>query len=206
MFVWLHASKAAEAKLDVCGIELASTQMTSSNALRMCAERGDVRALAWLGLVYLSAPERAGAASLHSERDRAEGLLLVEIAARRGDAIAQNELGLMHMQGSHVAVDYDRAFDLFSAADQQNDMQAAYNLARMHFAGIGRDQSTDRAVAYLSRSVSRGNIAALCTLAQIYEQDGRPLSANAMRSAARVWLSAYRVDCGATGMIAAEFA
>jgi TPR repeat protein len=155
---------------------------------------GAPRAQAYLGMIYWSTsddrtldPESNGLEPhLSREQLRAIGRRLIESAATNGSYEARNELGLAHLTGSFgVPKDFARSLNLFTAADAQGDPIAAYNLARMHYAGYGVERSAPRAIQLLWRSAARGYQPALCTLALLRDRAGAGVTARAFRIAAR---------------------
>jgi TPR repeat protein len=179
---------------DPCGIERLKDDWIATPALHACADRGDARAQAYLGMIYWTEsdsryPDREGNGvdpNLTNDQLRAEGRRLMEIAVLAGSREAQNELGLAHLEGRYgVPKDAHRALALLTAADGQDDSLASYNLARMHYAGMGVTKSELQAQAFLWRSASLGYQPALCTLALLREKEGADATARAFRLAAR---------------------
>ena len=68
-------------------------------------------------------------------------------AAEQGDAVAQNNLGLMHIRGLGVLRDYNKAFGWFEKAAWQGSGEAQQHLALMYHKGLGTGQ--DRTAAYI---------------------------------------------------------
>ena len=56
-------------------------------------------------------------------------------AANKGDAEAQNMLGLMYINGRGVPQDYNQAASWFRKAADQGDAKAQYNLGLMYYYG-----------------------------------------------------------------------
>jgi TPR repeat protein len=161
-----------------CDIEDAMLDMVATPVLRACAERGQPRAQAYLGMVYWGAtpaygPDLGIELDLSAEQLNAEGRRWLESAANLGSAEAQNELGFAHLSGEYgLPTDFDRAFALLVSADASGDRYATYNLARMHFVGQGTPRSRERAMRLLWRSALRGHPPATCVLAFLHEQSG----------------------------------
>src|ERR1700722_1545382 len=64
-------------------------------------------------------------------------ILDLQRKAESGSGVAQCALGIAYLDGIDVAVDYDKAFRLLSAAAAQGRSRAVVSLARMHAKGLG---------------------------------------------------------------------
>lgn len=187
---------------DVCGLERAVIEERSNRALEACAERGDADAMTRLGFLYWTAaaaerceytfsltrggPGREACrlddpaefgfpSSMTLEALRAEGRRWVEAAAERGNAEAQNEIGLAHLVGDFgVSVDYAAARRWLEASVANGDSIAPYNLSRIYFGGLGVVTSTARGEELLRMSATGGYLAARCALAAWLAQDTNP--------------------------------
>ena len=119
------------------------------------------------------------------------------VAAERGNAEAQSNLGAMyyfgysyiydimleykHNQGSlpntveelvgKLAIlkpDYTKAAELFHKAAKQGNIDAQGSLGYMYCEGLGVKQDYNRALKLLTQSAARGNIESQCTLGTMY--------------------------------------
>lgn len=166
-----------------CGIDQAMALRQSNAELERCAANGDSAAQAQLGMLYWGAsiardctgrtcvtgdPESFGLdKALTIEELQLEGRRLLEAAAAGGIAEAQNELGLAYLQGDFgISSDPAMARTYLTAASENGDAYAAYNLARIYFAGYGVPVSLERAETYLRLAASRGYQDAQCSLAR----------------------------------------
>jgi len=170
------------ASADPCGVERAMNEMFSNARLEACAASGDATAQANLGFLYWSAslatycradvcqlddPAKFGLnASLTLTQLQNEGFRLMTAAAAAGNAEAQNELGLAYLNGDFgVAADFEAARRWLIAATDNGDPIAPYNLARIHFGGLGVERSTALGEEFLRLSATREYLAARCSLA-----------------------------------------
>lgn len=187
---------------DQCGIERANEERASNVDLQRCAAEGEPRAQAALGFLYWVAAKatycRAGVCSLDDparrgldsnltlEELRAEGLRLIEAAARGGSVEAQNELGAAYLSGDFaVPVDFGVARTWLQAATEGGDAIAPYNLARIYFAGLGVEQSLTRAEGFLRLAAERSYGPAQCSLIywlSQYSDRRRQQEADALRA------------------------
>lgn len=90
-------------------------------------------------------------------------------SARAGDAESQNLLALLYVEGQGVERDMSEAIRLYTAAAEQNHIDAQYALAVIAFDGIGgvpRDLQT--AVAWLQIAAKRGHVLAQFDLGNAY--------------------------------------
>jgi TPR repeat protein len=89
-------------------------------------------------------------------------------AAGRGDAAAQNELGLLLAEGRGVKQDFAAARALFEASTAQGDRVGQYRLALIYDRGDGVPQDFRRAVDLYRLSVAQGYAPAQNNLANMY--------------------------------------
>lgn len=83
------------------------------------------------------------------------------------DAI--NAMGYLYRRGYGVENDFDKAFELFSQAADEYELDSAYyNLATMYMDGEGRDPDIDKGMMLLERSIELGDSKAAQFLGMIY--------------------------------------
>ena len=100
-------------------------------------------ALLLIGGMAAAGPLEDGIAA-HGARDYARAFALLRPLAERGDAQAQNLVGLMHANGQGVARDDGRAVYWFRQAARQNHIKAGRNLAYMLANGRGQAGADDK--------------------------------------------------------------
>lgn len=186
----------AQVESDECGVGRSQTEHQSNAELEACAEGGNPRAQAYLGMLYLGAasseyfnPTSRGLDPNFTRSELlTEGRRLIESAAQSGNAEAQNELGHAYLEGEYgFEVRTDLALVWLRAATDNGDSIAPYNLARLLFAGRGIAQSLTDGEAYLRLSASRGYKAGRCSLARWldqYSDHAHQAEARALRDAA----------------------
>jgi len=154
-----------------------------TDTLQVCADAGVRDSEALVGMLYWSAASydecgqgvrrctnpglslRGLDPKLTTEHLLARGRQLIESAASKGNAIAQNELGLAFLDAdSGVAYDPVAARRWLMLAVDGGEVIAAYNLARIHFGGYGVPKSQAEGERLLRHSAERGYEPARCSL------------------------------------------
>lgn len=133
------------------------------------------------------------------KRDPEKGVELFTIAAERGDAVAQFDLGLAYDDGVGVEeIDWDKAAYWYDRAAKGGNTSAMFNLALLLGKGLidleskeKRDREQDKRLAayWLRKVAKRGDINAISLLGVCYfDGDGvrrnRPLGFKMMQQAA----------------------
>ena len=82
---------------------------------------------------------------------------LYEMAAKRGNASAQYNLGQFYQQGIHgVAQSSKRAFEYFTLAAKQGYADAQFNLGVLYYIGEGIEQSNSKAREWVTKAAAQG--------------------------------------------------
>ena len=68
--------------------------------------------------------------------------------AESGSVVAQSVLGICYLYGREVHVDYEKAFQLLSAASEKGASRAVVNLARMYAEGLGIAKDMPKAIRF----------------------------------------------------------
>jgi len=87
-----------------------------------------------------------------------------------GDAMAQNTLGKMYMQGQGLPRDYNKALLLFRKAAKKNLPNAQNNLGVMYAGGYGVTQDFKQAVSWFEKAANQNYALAMNNLADLYEK------------------------------------
>jgi TPR repeat protein len=112
---------------------------------------------------------------------QAEGLRWLERAGAAGSPQAQRELGRRLLASSNRSPDDERrAARLLQQAAESNDVQAAYELARLYRDGVGVERSTEQYVSWLRRAASNV-VPAMSLLGESY-RDGDGVQQNYVES------------------------
>ena len=88
--------------------------------------------------------------------------------AERGNAKAQNNLGLMHYKGDGVLQDYNEAAKWYRLAAEQGNAKAQCVLGVMYYKGDGVPQDYKEAVKWLRLAAEQGNAKAQYNLGRMY--------------------------------------
>ena len=98
------------------------------------------------------------------------GMVLAPLTecANKGDAIAQNNLGLMYLQGQGVAKDDKTAFEWLSKAAKQNQSDAQNALGVIYEKGYGVPVDTTKAFEWYSKAAEQGDSTAQFKLGLMY--------------------------------------
>lgn len=89
--------------------------------------------------------------------------------AGEGDVNSQLSLGYMYLYGEDgVGVDYNKAFEYYKMAADQNDNVAVNNLGSLYFSGIGTEADPQMAMNMFQKASDLGNNEATLNLAFLY--------------------------------------
>ena len=89
--------------------------------------------------------------------DSAKGAANLRILAEKGDAKAQNNLGVMYDYGEGVPKDYAEAVKWYRKAAVQEDAEAQTNLGFMYLTGYGVPKDYVQAYMWSYLAVAQGN-------------------------------------------------
>lgn len=93
--------------------------------------------------------------------------------AKEGKLEDQMNLAYMYLYGTNgVKQDFDKAFDFYQMAAEQNDPIALNNLGSLYFNGIGTEADAKKAIEMFSKAAELGNDNAATNLAFIYLKGG----------------------------------
>gem|GEM_PF-3086413 len=88
--------------------------------------------------------------------------------AEQGDAVAQNNIGIMYFHGQGVPKDERKAFEWLNKAAQQGDADAQDALFAMYYEGKGVKQDRAKAEAWLRKAAAQGLSRAQKTLKELF--------------------------------------
>ena len=143
--------------------------------LRKWAKKGKGWAMEMLANRY-----RKGIGVRQSDKKAIE---LYEMAAKRGSAAAQYNLGIFYDQGSHGLTQSDkRAFEFYALAAEQGFAEAQSNLAHMYITGTYVDKSDTRAIELFEMAAKGGSAAAQYNLGVHYEHGTCGLTQSSKRA------------------------
>ncbi|AZB65661.1 caspase-1, p20 [Cereibacter sphaeroides] len=99
-----------------------------------------------------------------------EALHWQQKAVDAGYASAMVYLGQMYLDGQAVPRDFDRARELFEAADARGETAALTALAWIHRAGVGVPEDPARALDFYRQGAARGNDWAMTNIGEFYQK------------------------------------
>jgi TPR repeat protein len=106
--------------------------------------------------------------SAHNVKNYSEAMRLFKLAAAKGHAAAQNNIGSMYENGVGVVQDPAEAVKWYRMAATQGNVSAQYNLGLMYTFGRGVVQNYREAMHLYSLAASRGDAEAQGNLAYMY--------------------------------------
>ena len=128
--------------------------------LKPLAEKGDARAQADIGAMYLT-----GKGTAANPKDAVKWLRL---AADHGNASAQFNLGTMYLEGRFVMRDYREAMKWNLLAADHGLAAAQVNIASMYYDGVGVAQDYKEAARWLRLAAEQGDADAQLNLCNMY--------------------------------------
>lgn len=94
---------------------------------------------------------------------------ILENRARAGEDVAQNLLGLKYKYGDGVNVNFERAFELFTCASENGNVDAKINLAEFYSKGMGVKKDEKYAINLYWQAAEKGNDSARLILSSFYQ-------------------------------------
>ena len=149
-------------------LQFSSAEKTAAdpNATRFSAAQNDID----IPAEDAFARATAAAAGRGVRKDDAEAAKWFRIAADKGYAPAQNDLGFFYAQGRGVKKDDAEAVKWYRRAADQNYAPGQMSLGMMYAAGRGVAQSDFEALALYSSAANQGYAPATANLAQAYAE------------------------------------
>ena len=90
-------------------------------------------------------------------------------AAKKGNILAQSQLGNMYYRGVGVDQDFHEAVLWYEKAGNRGDASSQFRLGMMYANGIGVEQNVSEAVDLLKKAALQGHSGARLYLGTIYE-------------------------------------
>jgi len=139
---------------------IARDEAAGRRYLALAAAAGDGEAARYLAATAAAADT---AVDPLTEADRAEAAgrladaaAILEVAANKGNAVAQTRLAWLHESGRGVERNLERAAEWFMRAASAGNGEAMYALAVMHATGAGRPRDAAISRQWLERSAAAG--------------------------------------------------
>lgn len=105
-----------------------------------------------------------------------EALKWYMMAAKKGDAVALNNLGCMHVNGEGVEKCNEKAFKLFYKSAELNLESSQYSIGLMLYEGLGCQQNKEEAVKWLRLAAEQGHAEAQTMLSNILKEESQSLN------------------------------
>lgn len=151
----------------------------SFNALKAQADAGDKHAQNQVGATYgAEQPDKA--------------LPYYRLAAAQGLAVAQCNLGYMHLIGQATARDLPQAVQWFGRCAQQGHFMGQFALGRLYLDGMGVPKDARRAEQWWLLSAAQGHLDSQRALRLLYQRGAEGFAPDAKQAA--LW--AERVQAG----------
>ena len=106
---------------------------------------------------------------LGTDKNENKAIGWYQIAAAKGNAMAQNRLGVCYELGIGTAVDLEKAFDWYKKSAENGDASGQYNVGNMYEYGKGPEKSMGKAFKWYTESAKNGNSCAQNSLGLCYE-------------------------------------
>ncbi|KTC85900.1 tetratricopeptide repeat protein [Legionella drozanskii] len=92
-----------------------------------------------------------------------------QLAAQKGDAVGEYDLGLIYEKGKGLPVDYAKAQALFTKSSDKGYSEAMTQLAGMYFNGLGAERNEQKALQLYKQAAALGDPDALYQLGLLSE-------------------------------------
>jgi uncharacterized protein len=157
------------------GLAIADLPDLLASAIIACSRAAN---LAGLAVVDPSDAKRSSdAEDAYYESDYVTAMQLLRPLADRGDAKAQNSLGVMYASGQGVPQDYAAAVSWYRKAADRGNAEAENNLGVMYKYGLGVTQNDAAALGWFQKAADHGahtaqfNLGVMYTAGQAVSQD-----------------------------------
>jgi len=91
-----------------------------------------------------------------------------EMAAEKGDHVAQCNIGRYYRRGTGVNLDYGKAMEYFTLSASKGDADAMHEIAEMYRCGLGVDKNSAQMVEWYIKAIERDNVNSMLRLADCY--------------------------------------
>ena len=146
------------------------TGIQSGDAARHSAEAGQhgKNSSSQLSDKSLYEPEKAYYFDLQSIKDDPDEVALLRKSAEQGNALAQNNLGVMYAEGKGVSRNDSEAVKWFRKSAEQGNSAGQSNLGEMYRDGRGVTPNDEEAVSWFQRSAEQWDAAGEANLGAMY--------------------------------------
>ena len=119
---------------------------------------------------YAHADGKAYYLDLQVISDSPEEIQRLRKSAEQGNALAQNNLGVMYAEGHGVSRDYAEAVKWFRKSAEQGNSAGESNLGEMYVKGLGVSVNYEEAMRWFRRSAEQGDAAGEANLGWMYQR------------------------------------
>jgi len=148
---------------------------------------GDCQSVVGGALLY-DAAAQYGSAIYSETLDYAQVMRRHRVAAERGNASAQNHIGVTYQNGDGVERDYAQAMRWFRLAAEQGHERAKNSIGAMYAGGKGVERDYAQAVRWFRLAAEQGNPNAQYNLGTMYEH-GRGINQDYFEAISRYRLA-----------------
>lgn len=159
-------------------------------------------ATALLAVSSVQAASLAAGEAAYERGDYATALREWQPLAQRGNAEAQNALGVMYENGEGVAPSNARALAWYRKAAAQGHAEAQNNLGAMYYEGLGVKQNYAQAFSLFQKSAAKGSGRGLFNMGWMYANGYG--TAQDLEKARMIWELLARGNYGDQSQKAAE--
>ena len=149
---WMRKAKEAGDE-DAAGLE---SQFEQNAEIMRKAEAGDPKEQAMLGVLFQNMGESNMLNKAGPERDYSDSLYWSWKAAKAGEPIAMNNLGVLYSKGQGTAQNYEEAFHWYCEAAERGFDIAMSNVAYYYVYGKGVDIDLDKSVEWFKKAIAAG--------------------------------------------------
>jgi len=110
-----------------------------------------------LGVAMLLALYPTVASAQQTREEATDSIKNVLVLAKKGDAVAQNEVGGWYYRGRHVKQNYEEALQWWSKSAKQGNVQAIGNMGLCYQTGHGITADSLKATQLYQKSIKEGN-------------------------------------------------
>ncbi len=125
-------------------------------------------------VLLMAMPAAAGsledAAQAYQSGDYKKAFKLFQPLARKGNAVAQYNLGAMYDKGQGIAQNYTEAIKWYRKAADQGDIEAQYNMGGMYQVGVGIEKDFKEAIKWYRKAADQGLAEAQYNVGFMYYQ------------------------------------
>lgn len=113
-----------------------------------------------------------------------------ELEAKKGNALAKNNLALIYIRGGEKDINYEKSFSLLTEASKTSS-EALNNLGVFYANGFGVNKDSNKALAFYTKAANNGSVTAMYNLGISYFKGLNGLDKDKVK--ARSWFEKAKV-------------